>query len=83
MRILFDAFAAVILAPLVLGLAIVFAIIFGLIGGTASAVVAAWPILLFYHDRYLITIIPLSWTADFIARIQEYVAFHDDPNRRR
>jgi hypothetical protein len=47
------------------------------------ALVAAWPILLYYHDRFLISVIPSSWTVDLIRRAQAYADFYSDPNRPR
>jgi hypothetical protein len=81
MRTLIDVAVAVIIAPFVLTIAMILAIVLGLIGGKAGAIVAAWPLLLWYHDRYLLTFIHPRWTASLIERVQEYVRFHDDPNR--
>jgi hypothetical protein len=83
MRSLFDVFMALLALPVFLALALLFGLVFGLVGGHASAFVAAWPILLYYHDRFLISVIPSSWTVDLIRRAQAYADFYSDPNRPR
>jgi hypothetical protein len=37
--------------------------------------------LLYYHDRFPLSIIPSSWTVELIRRGQAYVDFHSDSNR--
>jgi hypothetical protein len=83
MRSLLDVIVALLVLPFFLAVALLFGFVFGLVGGGASAFVAAWPILLYYHDRFLIPVIPSSWTVDLIRRAQAYADFHSDPNRRR
>jgi hypothetical protein len=72
MRSLLDVILVLLVLPVVLAFAFLFGLVFGLVGGPASAFVAAWPILLYYHDRFLISVIPSSWTVDLIRRAQAY-----------
>ena len=83
MRLLLDAIVAILVLPIFLAVAFLFGLPFGLVGGWASAFVSAWPILLYYHDRFLTPVIPPSWTVDLIRRAQAYVDFHSDPNSRQ
>jgi hypothetical protein len=78
-----DVIMALLALPFFLAFAFLFGLVFGLVGGYASAFVAAWPILLYYHDRFLTSLIPSSWTVDLIRRGQAYADFHSDPNRPR
>jgi hypothetical protein len=61
MRLLFDIIVALVILPVFLGLALLFGVVFGLVGGGASAFVSAWPILVYYHDRFLTGVIPPAW----------------------
>lgn len=80
MRFILDVVLALLFLPLFIALALLAGGVFMLVGGIASAVVAAWPIVLYYHDRFLLAVIPPSWTLNFIRRVQAYVDFHSDPN---
>ena len=82
MRLLFDIAVALLVLPFFLALALLFGLVFGLVGGGASAFVSAWPIICYYHDRFLLGVIPSSWTADLIRRAEACVKFYSDPNRR-
>ena len=75
MRTVVDVVVAVLALPMFLAVALLFGVAFGLVGGGASAMVAAWPILLFYHDRFLMMFVPPSWTDGIVRRIQAYVDF--------
>jgi hypothetical protein len=83
MKTLISLILAILMLPIVLAVALLFALVFGAVGGGAGAVVAAWPILLYYHDRYLLAFIPASWTLRTVRRVQAYVDFHRDPNSQR
>jgi hypothetical protein len=78
-----DIVVALLVLPFFLTIALLLGLIFGLVGGWASAIVAAWPILLFYHDRYLLMFVPSNWTFGAIRRVQAYVDFYSDTDSPR
>jgi hypothetical protein len=69
---------ALVALPFFLTIALVMGLLFGLLGGIPGGVIAAWPPLLYYHDRFLMGFIPPRWTRDGISRIEEYVRFYRD-----
>lgn len=74
---------SIIVLPVFLGLALLFGLPFLVVGGWAGGVVAAWPIFLYYHDRFLMPFVPPRYTAGLIGRVQAYVDFHVGPSERR
>jgi hypothetical protein len=74
---------AILIFPVFFALALPFGLIFGAVGGMPSGVVAVWPILLYYHDRFLIPCIPARWTRDLVRRGQAYVEFYSPPRSGR
>jgi hypothetical protein len=83
MRTVIGVVVALLVLPIFLASALLFGLIFGLVGGGASALVAAWPILLFYHDRFLLAFVPPTWTIKLIRHVQAHVDFFSDPNKPR
>ncbi|MGY3446263.1 MULTISPECIES: hypothetical protein [unclassified Bradyrhizobium] len=83
MRLLLDIVIALLVLPVFLVAALLVAVVFGLVGGGASAFVSAWPVIEYYHDRFLLSVIPSSWTAGLIRRAEACVDFYSDQNRRR
>jgi hypothetical protein len=57
---------ALLWLPIFLALALLLGLMFGLVGGGASALVAVWPLMLFYHDRFVLAVVPPHWRVGLI-----------------